>query len=361
MQNGGRVVIALSPVDYEQPSADSTEKKKNKKPEKAADKTPPKPAEKTPVPARTQQEKYERDQFEKERDAEKKEDPQVRTPLKFKPSLKAAWGFDLSGQLSDDEKKKDNKPVTDSGPGSGTEYDAKGDVLAQRATSEGTEEKLPWKSSVHFLRLEPEWQVRYKAKGKPVLIERQWGKGDIIIATDSYFLSNEALRSDRRPLLLGLIAGPNGHLLFDEVHLGTQEQEGVMVLAQRFRLVGYLYGLLIVAALFLWRNSVPLVPPRATRGPSLLGGAVSGKDSRSGLVNLLRRNIGPRDILKTCLTEWKRTAHADRRDVDPKTAAMELLLTTTDVTQPERIVEAYHQIREINAGRRTQKTYATKP
>jgi len=47
---------------------------------------------------------------------------------------------------------------------------------------------------------------------------------------------------------------------FDEVHLGTQEQEGVMALAQKFRLEGYLYGMLGVVVLFLWRNSVPLVP-----------------------------------------------------------------------------------------------------
>ena len=65
--------------------------------------------------------------------------------------------------------------------------------------------------------------------------------------------------------MLSLVTGLPGRLLFDETHLGTEEKEGVMFLAEKFRLEGYLYGMLGVVLLFLWRNSVPLVPPRLIR------------------------------------------------------------------------------------------------
>jgi hypothetical protein len=160
--------------------------------------------------------------------------------------------------------------------------------------------------------------------------------------------------------MLGMLTGPPGSLLFDETHLGTQEQEGVMFLAEKFRLEGYLYGMLAVVLLFLWRNSVPLVPPRFAGGPTHLGGAISGKDSRSGLVNLLRRNIATADILKTSFAEWRRNVTPGRQHLHGKVAEMEAVLNSTTGTRAETIVASYHQLREINVPSRAQGKYATK-
>lgn len=364
VKKGGSVVIALAPStaggfhSYE--AVKKAEKKKvgAKKDKKVAAQPPPE----TPVVAKTRQEQHEREEFKKAQASEDKDSEPF--PEKFKPSIGALWGFGLDEGESGGKAKKGAKPGIQPGasPASWTEYSARGDVLALRATPDPTTEaKVPWKSPAYFVRLEPEWLVRYKAKGQPVFVERRWGNGEILLASDSYFLSDEALLKDRSPLLLNLVAGPRGSLLFDEVHLGTEEKEGVMVLAHRFRLEGYLYGMLVVAALFLWRNSVPLVPPRAARGPVVVGGAVSGKDSRSGLVNLLRRNISPRDILKTCFAEWKRNVHPGRLPHDPKAAAMESVLASAQAGQPDRIVEIYHQLRTINSGSRTQEHHATRP
>lgn len=371
VKNGGSVVITLAPTNGREFIPSGTDKKKDeKKEEKKKDqkaaavpsaKTPPKTAPETPVVAKTKQEQHEREEFKKAQEIEDKNPGMF--PEKFKPSLGALWGFGLGEELSG-KKTEDGQSKTPigMGPGEGTEYSPGGDVLALRVTPDPvTEAKVPWKSSLHFVRLEPEWMVRYKAKGQPVFIERRWGNGEILMASDSYFLSDEALLKDRKPLLLNLVAGPRGNLLFDEVHLGTEEKEGVMVLAHRFRLDGYLYGMLIVAALFLWRNSVPLVPPRATQGNVVAGGTVSGKDSRSGLVNLLRRNISRRDILKTCFTEWKRGVRTGRPQHDSKAAAMETILASPEAGQPEHIVEIYHQLRTINSGSRTQENHATRP
>ena len=43
----------------------------------------------------------------------------------------------------------------------------------------------------------------------PVVIERQYGNGSIVLVADSFLVSNEALRSERHPRLLArLFAGP---------------------------------------------------------------------------------------------------------------------------------------------------------
>jgi hypothetical protein len=365
LQRGGRVVITLMPTNAS-PESEATELRERKgaaKKDESKDSHPPLAVPEPPGQPKTEQEKYEREEYRKDQAAEQKADSDRYVPAKFHPSLLAVWGL---GWTVPGEEKRDAKSGTNHGKKSGAdqgaptvEYSPNGDVLAVRSGPVPAENKVPWTSPVSFVRLEPAWQIDYRAKGRPVLIERKWGAGDIIVASDSYFASNEALRDDREPRFLAWIAGAPGLLLFDETHLGTQEQEGVMVLARRYRLEGYLYGLLIVTGLFLWRQSVPLVPPIPTRPHDPAGGAVSGKDSRSGLVNLLRRNIRPRDLLSTSLAEWRRHAPFGRSTAS--IAEMETLIASAETADPGRIVETYRQLCQLNTHGRTRKNYANQP
>jgi hypothetical protein len=367
LEKGGRVVVTLMPVNWanNEEERESKEKKAAAKKEESKDKpsSSAMPIPEPPGQPKTQQEKYEREEYKKDQVIEQKIDPDRYVPDKFHPSLLAVWGMGWTapGDQKGDAKngKNSDKTADANQDGSPIEYSSKGDVLAVRTGPAPAEDKVPWKSPIFFLRLEPTWQVDYQAKGKPVLIERAWGTGKIIVASDSYLISNEALRDDREPQLLGWMAGPSGLLLFDETHLGTQEQDGVMVLARRYRLEGYLYGLLIVAGLFLWRQSVPLVPPAPPRANDPAGGAVSGKDSRGGLVNLLRRNIRPRDLLPTCLAEWRRYASFGQSAA--RTAEMETVIASADTAQAGRIIDAYRQLCHINTGGRPRKNYANQP
>ena len=233
------------------------------------------------------------------------------------------------------------------------------EVQAYRVGGGTLEPSVPWESALYFTRMEPDWNILYQAKGKPVVIQRPLGQGEILLATDTYFLSNEGLLNDRRPNLLSLVAGPAGRHLFDEVHLGTEEQEGIMSLAEKFRLQGYMYGLVCVAVLVLWRNSVPLVPPHAF-GRSTRTGAVSGKDSRSGLINLLRRNIPSSEILKVSFAEWKRGAAPGQTNLKSKVTAMESILNVKKATQSDQIVSLYHELCAVNSPRKNKGTHAAK-
>jgi len=57
--------------------------------------------------------------------------------------------------------------------------------------------------------------------------------------------------------------------------------------------------------LYIWRNSVSLVPPYESGRKS--EDAALGRNHLSGLVNLLRSNIKADNVLAICLEEWKKT------------------------------------------------------
>ncbi len=379
VKNGGRVIMTFAPQepgmrDEDNPfkkvdpkkkePAKKSDAKSDTKPETKSDPAPPPkadaaPAEEKDATPQTEQEKYERDEFKRDQEEDEKLNPNKPHdgPLeKYQRSLAALWGFGWELHKED----KPAKPADNSYSEASKPDVEKPEVYAQHLYEGNVEPEVPWKSALYFVRLEPQWQRIYSAKMEPVLVRRTWGKGEIILATDSYFISNEALRNNRKPQLIAFITGAPGHLLFDETHLGTEEKEGVMFLAEKFKLEGYLYGILAVVLLFLWRNSAPLVPPRLIGANAALGGAVSGKDSRSGLVNLLRRNIAPSEILKTCFGEWRRTVTASRSQTAQKTAEMQAVLSLDESAKPRAVVEAYHLLREINNPGRAKENYATK-
>lgn len=167
-------------------------------------------------------------------------------------------------------------------------------------------ERLDWHSAALFKDLDPAWRTIYARDGRPVLIERPFGGGSIVLMSDSFAVSNEALRRDPQPALLSWIVGPGRIVVFDETHLGVRERAGVATLLRRFRLEGVAAVVLLLAVLYLWRAASPFVPPRAEAGEEE-GGVVRGHTSQAGLVNLLTRGLPRAALLRACVAEWKKT------------------------------------------------------
>src|SRR5581483_7175048 len=136
-------------------------------------------------------------------------------------------------------------------------------------------ESLAWHSGGVFIDLDPAWHVIYQRGTNAVLIERQFGRGSVVLATDSYFISNEAMARDRHAELLAWLVGPSTQIIFDEAHLGIVQEPGVAMLMRKYQLGGFFAALLFLAALFLWKNSSPLAPPIE---PSPDASQVMGKD-----------------------------------------------------------------------------------
>jgi hypothetical protein len=164
---------------------------------------------------------------------------------------------------------------------------------------------LNWHSGMIFTHCDAAWQAIYLRGEDPVVLERKFGRGSVVLASDSYCLSNEALARDRHAELLAWLIGPNSRVVFDEAHLGILESPGVASLMRRYHLHGLAAGLLLLAGLFIWRNSTSLAPPPAEAQTEDF---VPGRDAASGFVNLLRRNIPAREVFDVCFAEWKKSA-----------------------------------------------------
>jgi hypothetical protein len=218
------------------------------------------------------------------------------------------------------------------------------DATASISTVEGT---IPWHSAAAFENIGPAWRTIYSIANRPVVIESDLGKGTIVLATDSYLLSNEAMRHDRRPAFLAWLVGDKGRVVFDEVHHGVSEVPGVSTLIRRYRLGGFVLAALVTAILLCWKNMVRLVPVEATRSGT--EEFVSGKESFAGLTSLFRRNIAPSELTEVCFSEWNKSLPRAARSVqltaDRVRAAMEKF--RRDNRSHRNPVDVYREISRI--------------
>ncbi len=171
------------------------------------------------------------------------------------------------------------------------------------------EKEITWHSAIHLKPIDPAWVPAYAVKGEPVVIERKFGKGTIVLAGDSYFLGNEALRAERNAKLLSWLIGSGRSLVFDEESHGVREQPGVASLIRKYGLQGAMAGVVLLALLFAWKNYFPLVP---IDGPGPIEQAVSGRRAEEGLTNLLHRSIAPRELVAVCAQEWEKSFPRER-------------------------------------------------
>jgi len=276
--SGGRLVIAFSPEGGNLRSAFDLADEETK-----------------PVSPRA---KPSRGKEKEARDKRQKRPPEREGESIGKISLKERWGIEM-GVI----------PLLEGGDGT---FEPAVVTLKSEAP---LPETLPWHSSVVLTNTSAAWAPIYSRGRHPVLAERKFGKGTIVIATDSYFLSNEALRSEPESEVLSWIIGPARTAYFDEAHLGIAETPGVGGMIRNYRLHWLGFGLLALAALFIWKNSSSFHFPAAGESDPE---HVQGKQVAAGFNNLLRRNLPARDLIETSFGEWEKSAprrntHAEAR------------------------------------------------
>jgi hypothetical protein len=284
---GTRAVFAFAPVEKRPRSADEVgadEAARRKKQEARSAKGKPKGG-KLGAKAREAEKNAPADEKKPADDADEDDEEANRGMIHFK-EVAGRWGFAFDYLPADEEREFDRVAV-----------------LADEKAR--LEPKVTWHTALFFKDLKPEWKVLYRCEGQPVVIERRLGRGSIVLAADSYFLSNEAMRNERHPQLLAhLFNGPPA-LVFDEEHLGVRDDPGIASLARKYRLHGVVAGVLVIALLFVWKNAARFIPPYHDETRD--GDIVLGKDSAGGFINLLRRTIKPADILPLCLAELRKS------------------------------------------------------
>ncbi|HTS25284.1 MAG TPA: DUF4350 domain-containing protein [Bryobacteraceae bacterium] len=188
----------------------------------------------------------------------------------------------------------------------------------------------------------PDWNVLDRVGPKLLAIERDFGKGSIVLFAESDDFTNESAVAADRLEIISVAIGAASHVVFDEQHLGIAETGSFVGLARRFRLTGLAIGLAICAALFLWRSASGFPPPSLARDAPL-----SGRTSQAGLLTLLRKHIPPRELPATCWQEW---LSANRRTTPPgRLERAEALMRNP----PGRPLEAARQLHEALQGDRS--------
>lgn len=146
------------------------------------------------------------------------------------------------------------------------------------------------------------------------LLTKRFGKGEVVLFDNAYELSNESVAAKESLSRVLELIGDHRNIVFDESHLGLKEQASVAMLMRKYSLGGLILGLLILTALFIWRNSSTLLPARS-QAPVIESGHA---DSNRALVSLLRRHVKPEDVVRTCVAEWERSGHGGRYYSDDK-------------------------------------------
>ena len=172
------------------------------------------------------------------------------------------------------------------------------------------EASVPWKSDLYFETLKgSDWRVLYTRGLSPVVVEMPLGKGSVVLATDAYLLSNEAMLKNRGTELLTWLIGGQTRVVFTESHLGVEEDTGIAMLARRYGLAGAFFVLLLLAGLFVWQRTALFVPPPAESAETALSYHPS-----AGLESLLRRSVPADKLVDACVAEWTRSGRASEAD-----------------------------------------------
>lgn len=228
-----------------------------------------------------------------------------------------------------------------------------GSAIFPQAVLLAQKTELPPRLAVHttlcFTNLTNGWATVYQRdKKSPVVIERKFGAGSVVLVADSYPFSNEAMFKDRSATLISWMLGGGHDVIFEEAHLGIVEQPGMASLMRRYQLHGLIFSLILVAGLFVWKNAIGLVPPHEEAGGGG-GPVIAGRDSASGFVNLVRRSIPPAEIINVCFAEWKKSGARMAAMSPEQRRDLEQLIQQQAALEPNhrRPVENYRIISQI--------------
>jgi uncharacterized protein DUF4350 len=193
-----------------------------------------------------------------------------------------------------------------------------------------------WAGHLYIQPAKSDWEVLAKARELPVVLQRKFGAGKLIVLADSYPLSNIALAAHRNAALVSWLFPEHSTVIFDETHFGIVDHPGIIGLARRYGLDGAFVAVLGLAVLYLWASRYSLRPVRRARADS--EPAVRGAGGNEIFTNLLRRTLPAADLCTVCLQIWKQNGPTNQA----KQARLENLINSLPPTTSQ--AERYNQI-----------------
>lgn len=189
-------------------------------------------------------------------------------------------------------------------------------------------ERIPWREGGVLVEFDAElWSPVYQIEDEVVAAQRQLGAGRIVVLTDDYLFSNEALLKHRFTPLLTWVLGGQSQLIFEETHLGVAERAGVATLMRRYGLEGFALAFAGLMALVVWRGASPLLPPFGGRARDQL--IRSEHSIEAGLGDLIQRSLPTGDLPRQAFAAWRQSfvrTSGDRRFYAAELDEIEALL-----------------------------------
>jgi hypothetical protein len=173
--------------------------------------------------------------------------------------------------------------------------------------------EAPW------LKTDEHWTALYagptKADANPdtagnvYMAMRRAGNGELIAASQEWFLLNETIKTRPNPVLLDFLAGGRPVIWVDETLHGLHQEQGVLWLVQRYRLQAALMLFWAALLALLWSMSGDLVrrPRRDQNAQIVRHGEGAGVAAR----HLLQRSIPTDHVVAEC---WEQYRHRSPQD-----------------------------------------------
>ena len=145
--------------------------------------------------------------------------------------------------------------------------------------------------------------------GNVYMAMRRAGNGELITASQEWFLLNETIKTRPNPVLLDFLTGGRPVIWVDETLHGLHQNQGVLWLVQRYRLQVALMLFWAALLALLWSMSGDLVrrPKHDQNAQIVRHGEGAGMAAR----HLLQRSIPPEHIVAEC---WEQYRHRSPRD-----------------------------------------------
>ena len=141
------------------------------------------------------------------------------------------------------------------------------------------------------------WRILRRDNNGPRAIERAYNNGSLVfVARSDVFLNRTLAQNPDSAYLLSLL-GSSRNVVFSESHLGVVETGTILGLARRYRLQGLLFGLVLLASVFLWRNLLSFPPRR----PEESAVSLSATDSFTAFARLVEKSLPSSQILNYCV------------------------------------------------------------
>jgi hypothetical protein len=248
-------------------------------------------------------------------------------------SLKDEWGIELDFE---------GMPFLD------------GDLIPETAdlNDDGSlPESMAWHSGLQFVLHDSKWQTIYENRGYPVVVERAFGDGALVLVGDSYYVTNEGLAVDRQPEWLAWLVGDASAVTFDERHLGMARNPGTAHLIRRYGLESVVVGLIVLAALFMWRAGSSLAPRYEDSLPADAADLERGRDAHAGFANLVQRSIPKKDATDECVKQFVSSVLPGlrRSDAEALKTALDQTAASHRSSRPEDAYrEVLNQLKERN-------------